>query len=43
MLLNPTYVGMLFTDPRGMIMVGIGFMFITVGTLVMAKMVNFEI
>jgi len=43
MLINPGYVGMLFTDPRGVLMVGFGFACIAVGTLVMAKMVRFEI
>lgn len=43
MMLNPSYVTQLFTDPRGMIMVGFGLLCITVGTAVMAKMVRFEI
>jgi tight adherence protein B len=43
MLINPTYVGTLFTDPRGMVLVGFGFLCLTIGVAVMAKMVRFEI
>jgi tight adherence protein B len=43
MILNPAYVGMLFTDPRGMLMLGFAFACIAIGTVVMAKMVSFEI
>jgi tight adherence protein B len=43
MLLNPNYVGMLFTDPRGMLMLGFGLTCIAIGSAVMAKMVRFEI
>ncbi|WP_119420725.1 type II secretion system F family protein [Desertibaculum subflavum] len=41
-VLSPTYVAALTTDPRGIIMTGAGLLSITVGVLVMAKMVNFE-
>ena len=43
MLLNPGYVMLLFTDPRGTIMLGFGLLCIAVGVAVMAKMVRFEI
>lgn len=43
MLLNPKYVMTLFTDPRGMIVIGIGLTMMVFGALVMAKMVRFEI
>ena len=43
MVINPGYVGQLFTDPRGMLMVGFGFLCLTIGVAVMAKMVRFEI
>ena len=43
MMINPNYVSLLFTDPRGTLMLGIAFLFIAVGSLVMAKMVRFEI
>jgi tight adherence protein B len=43
MLLNPTYVGILFTDPRGTVMLGSAILCLTIGVAVMAKMVRFEI
>jgi tight adherence protein B len=43
MLLNPTYVGILFTDPRGTVMLGFAILCLTIGVAVMAKMVWFEI
>lgn len=43
MLINPSYVGALFSDPRGIIMVGFGLTCIAIGVAVMAKMVRFEI
>lgn len=43
MLVNPGYVMMLFTDPRGIIIIGIGVTMMVFGALVMAKMVRFEI
>ncbi|HEX6980589.1 MAG TPA: type II secretion system F family protein [Alphaproteobacteria bacterium] len=43
MLVNGDYVMDLFRDPRGMVMVGVGLFFMTIGILVMAKMVRFEI
>ena len=41
--INPGYVLQLFDDPRGLMMVAFGFGCLGVGTLVMAKMVRFEI
>jgi len=43
LLVNGDYVLDLFRDPRGMVMVGIGLFFMTIGIVVMAKMVRFEI
>jgi tight adherence protein B len=43
MVLNPTYTSLLFTDPRGILMLGFASACILVGTAVMAKMVRFEI
>jgi tight adherence protein B len=42
-LMNPGYVMVLFTDPRGMFVIGIGLLTMLLGVLVMAKMVRFEI
>lgn len=42
-LMNPRYVTPLFTDPRGMLMTGVGLFTMLIGVLVMAKMVKFEI
>lgn len=41
--LAPDYESMLFTDPRGKILLGLGVGIMTVGILVMRKMVRFEI
>lgn len=43
MLMNPGYVMVLFSDPRGNIVLGIGLAMMVLGSLVMAKMVKFEI
>lgn len=43
LLMNPAYVMLLFTDPRGIIIIGIGLTMMVFGALVMAKMVRFEI
>ncbi|MCW5750509.1 MAG: type II secretion system F family protein, partial [Alphaproteobacteria bacterium] len=43
MLVNAGYVTQLFTDPRGMILVGIGLFSMLIGVVVMFKMVRFEI
>ena len=43
LLVNATYVLKLFHDPRGMMMVGAGLGSMTLGVLVMAKMIRFEI
>ena len=42
-MLNPEYVGLLFTDPRGHIMLGVGLVWLAIGGFVMAKMASFEI
>jgi len=41
--LNPGYMNGLFGDPRGWVMLGMGFASLGFGLLVMAKMVRFEI
>lgn len=43
LLLNPEYTGLLYTDPRGQVLIGVGFGFISTGALVMKKMISFEI
>ena len=42
-LTNSSYAMELFTDPRGMVMVGVGLFMMTLGVFIMMKMVNFEI
>lgn len=42
-VLNPEYVMQLFSDARGLLMIGVGFGSLGIGVLVMAKMVRFEI
>lgn len=42
-VMNPGYVNPLFTDPRGMILIGVGLFTMLIGVLVMMKMVKFEI
>ncbi len=42
-LINPDYAGQLFTDPRGMVMVGAGMTSLMIGIAVMIKMVRFEV
>lgn len=42
-VVNPDYIMKLFIDPRGMILIGIGLGLMVVGSLVMIKMVKFEI
>ena len=41
--LNRDYVMTLFTDPRGHIMLGVAVGFLVAGTLVMGKMIRFDI
>ncbi len=43
MLMNPDYVMRLFTDPRGVVMVGVGLCMMAMGVAVMFKMVRFEV
>ena len=40
---NPGYMSVLFTDPRGWVMIGIGLTSLLIGVAVMAKMIRFEI
>jgi len=40
---NPGYMSVLFTDPRGWVMIGIGLTSLLIGLAVMAKMIRFEI
>jgi tight adherence protein B len=40
---NPGYMNILFTDPRGWVMIGIGLTSLLIGLAVMAKMIRFEI
>ncbi len=42
-LVNQRYVMMLFTDPRGLVITGIGLGLMVFGCIIMAKMVRFEI
>jgi Flp pilus assembly protein TadB len=42
-VLNSEYAMTLFTDPRGLIMVGFGVACLTLGVGIMWKMVRFEI
>jgi tight adherence protein B len=42
-VVNPNYMNLLFTDPRGWMMIGIGLSSLLVGLAVMAKMIRFEI
>jgi tight adherence protein B len=40
---NPKYMSTLFTDPRGWVMMGIGFTSLMIGFVVMSKMIKFDI
>ena len=40
---NPSYMNILFTDPRGWVMIGIGLTSLLIGLAVMAKMIRFDI
>jgi tight adherence protein B len=40
---NPGYMSVLFTDPRGWVMIGVGLTSLLIGLAVMAKMIRFEI
>lgn len=40
---NPGYIGPLFTDPRGWVMLAGGALMLTIGVGIMAKLVSFEI
>jgi tight adherence protein B len=43
MLLNPEYMTKMFTEPFGHVLLGVAFTMLTVGILVMWRMINFEI
>jgi tight adherence protein B len=40
---NPSYMSVLFNDPRGWVMIGVGLTSLLIGLAVMAKMIRFEI
>jgi Flp pilus assembly protein TadB len=40
---NPGYMSTLWTDPRGMVMVGVGLTSLLIGVGVMTKMIKFDI
>lgn len=40
---SPDYIMLLFTDPRGHIIIGVSLLWMTIGVLVMKKMMNFEV
>ena len=42
LFLNYDYMSLLFTDPRGMILIGLGLTMVIMGVVVMAKMVRFD-
>ncbi|MGZ8369862.1 MAG: type II secretion system F family protein, partial [Caulobacteraceae bacterium] len=41
-ILNPAYIGLLFTDPRGNLMLLIGGFWMALGIFVMRRMINFK-
>lgn len=40
---SPEYITMLFTDPRGHFIIGVSLLWMTIGVLVMRKMIDFEV
>jgi tight adherence protein B len=42
-MVNPEYMSKLVTDPRGWLLIGIGLTMMSLGVLVMARMIRFEI
>ena len=42
-MISPDYASQLFTDPRGMVMVGVGMTSMVIGIAIMMKMVRFEV
>lgn len=42
-LLNPEYIGLLFTETIGNIMMGVGLAWMSIGVFVMSKMINFKV
>jgi len=41
--MSPDYAGQLFTDPRGQVMLGAGLGIMSIGILIMSKMVRFDV
>jgi tight adherence protein B len=41
-LTSPDYISLLWTDPRGQVVVGCSALVMTMGVLVMRKMINFD-
>lgn len=41
--MNYDYASILYTDPRGIMAMGVGLVWMSLGVLIMAKMINFEI
>ncbi|MCY1251032.1 Type II secretion system (T2SS), protein F [compost metagenome] len=42
-LTSPAYMMVLFTDPRGHLIIGLGLFWMSVGIMVMRNMINFDI
>lgn len=40
---SPDYIGRMFSDPRGLILLGLGLTLMAIGAFVMAKLIDFEI
>ena len=40
---SPGYIGRMFSDPRGLMMLGAGLLLMTIGGIVMAKIIDFDI
>lgn len=40
---SPDYIMLLFTDPRGHLIIGVSLLWMTIGVLVMKKMINFDL
>jgi len=41
-VVNPRYLSIMFTDPRGHLLLAAGAVIMGVGTMVMRKMINFK-
>ena len=42
-LINPGFMGVLFTDPCGWLMIGISLVLIVIGYIIVSKIVNIEV